>query len=809
MTVLGVTLVLMTGRSTSFAGVLSLVTAFIAAAVVMGVLAAGLVMPAAGAVGASARTGVMLFDSLPSEFTSTPLSEQSVILASDGSKIATPYDENRIIVPLEEIAPIMRKAQVAIEDHRFYEHGGADLQGILRAAVSNQVSDSTGGGGSTLTQQYVKITLQENALRAGNKDAAKAATAKTFARKVQELKYAIQLEKVYTKDQILNNYMNLVYYGDRAYGVEAASQHYFSHSAKALNLQEAALLAGLVQNPGTTDPINYPEKALARRNVVLDRMKELKVITEAEWKAARAVPLADMMKPKPAKNSCMASEFPYFCEYVLAYLKLDPSLDAALGKGEAARTQAIYRGGLTIQTTMNPAVMRLAREEIVKRVPIGNDLNVGAASAILDVKTGGVLAIAQNTNYNVKPSAAGETTVNYAVDQRYGASLGFSFGSTAKAFALVTALEAGFPTSTTIFAEQAGPNNPHTFTGKDIGGECGLGNSTWPVKNVGNMGGEDMTLAEATQKSVNTAFVALAARVDVCKVRETQWRMGLHQSNGQEIRPFPAAVILGADSVSPMTVASSYQTLANDGVYCAPTPIASITKAGKALPIKAPGSACEQRVDPDVARGTTSLLTNVFKAPGSGARYALAGRQAAGKSGTTDRSNETWFVGYTPQMSTAVWVGTPNDPGNTQALENIRLGGQYYSGIVGSSIAGSIWKATFDRALTGAPAVPFTEPSQGITQGVKVAIPSVSRRTVDDAKQLLTQAGFLPRVVQIYSNARVGAVIGTSPSGNATRGSAIKILVSKGPDPNPPAPTTAPVDPNAPPAAPPPAAPPG
>ncbi|MEI2827793.1 MAG: PASTA domain-containing protein [Dermatophilaceae bacterium] len=139
-------------------------------------------------------------------------------------------------------------------------------------------------------------------------------------------------------------------------------------------------------------------------------------------------------------------------------------------------------------------------------------------------------------------------------------------------------------------------------------------------------------------------------------------------------------------------------------------------------------------------------------------------------------------------MSTAVWVGTPNDPGNTQALENIRLGGQYYSGIVGSSIAGSIWKATFDRALTGVAAVPFTEPSQGMTNGVKVAIPSVSRRSVDDAKQLLTQAGFLPRVVQIYSNARVGAVIGSSPSGTATRGSTVKILVSKGPDPTPPAP---------------------
>ena len=383
----------MTGRSTNVAGVISLIAAFVAAALVMGVLGAGLVMPAVGALGATARTGVNLFDSLPSEFTSNPLSEQSVILASDGSKLATPYDENRTIVPLAEVAPIMRKAQIAIEDHRFYDHGGADLQGILRAAVSNQVSDSTGGGGSTLTQQYVKITLQENALRAGDKDAARAATAKTFARKIQELKYAIQLEKTLTKDQILENYLNLVYYGDRAYGVEAASQHYFSHSAKTLNIPEAALLAGIVQNPGTTDPINFPEKALARRNVVLDRMKELAVITPAEWQAARAVPLADMMKPKAAKNSCMASEFPYFCDYVLAYLKLDPSLDAALGKGEAARTQAIYRGGLTIQTTMDAELMRVARDEITKRVPIGNDLNVGGASAILDVKTGAVRAL--------------------------------------------------------------------------------------------------------------------------------------------------------------------------------------------------------------------------------------------------------------------------------------------------------------------------------------------------------------------------------------------------------------------------------
>jgi len=794
----------MNGRSTNVAGVVSLIGAFLVASVVMGLLGAGLAMPAVGAVGASARTAVDLFDSLPSEFTTTPLSEQSVILAADGSKIATPYDENRIIVPLSEIAPIMRQAQIAIEDHRFYEHGGADLQGILRAFISNQVSDSTGGGGSTLTQQYVKITLQENALRSGDKATAKAVTAKNYARKVQELKYAIQLEKTLTKDQILEGYLNLVYYGDRAYGVEAASQHYFGHSAKTLSIAEAALLAGTVQNPGTTDPINYPERALARRNIVLDRMKELGVITPADWTAAKALKIADMLKPKPAKNSCMASEYPYFCDYVLAYLKLDPSLDAVLGTGEAARIQAIYRGGLTIQTTMDPALMKIAREEITARVPIGNDQEIGSAGAILDVKTGGVKAIAQNTDYNVKPSKPGETAVNWAVDQKYGASMGFGFGSTAKAFTLVTALEAGYPTTASVYAEKASPTQAHKYTSKDVPGECGVDGGGWPVRNDETAGGEDMTLVEATARSINTAFVALAAQVDVCKVRETEFRMGLHRSNGQEMQPFPSAVILGTDSVSPLTVASSYQTLANDGVYCPPTPIASISKGGKALPVPALGSACERRVDADVARGVTDILTNVLKGKGTAARSALSGgRPAAGKTGTTDGNNETWFVGFTPQLSTAVWVGTPDDKNNARVLDNVRLAGQYYRVVFGASIAAPTWKAIMDRALSGVAVTPFARASDKIVNGEKVDVPSISRRSLDDAKAILIQAGFTPRVVGTYSNARVGAVIGSSPTGSATRGSVVKIFVSKGPDPTPPAPSA---PPSAPPVVPPPPA---
>ncbi len=779
-------------------GVVSLLGAFLAAAIITGFLSAGLFMPAVGALGGTVRTAVDLFESLPESFTSSPLSEQSVILAADGTKIATPYDENRVIVPLAEIAPIMRTAQVAIEDHRFYDHGGADLQGIMRAFISNRASGEVTGGGSTLTQQYVKITLQETALRSGNTAAAKAATAQNYARKIQELKYAIQLEKTLTKDQILEGYLNLVYYGDRAYGVEAAAQHYFGHGAKTLNLHEAAMLAGLTQNPGTTDPVNFPDKALARRNVVLDRMKELGLIKEAEWKAAKAIPLASMLKVTPAKNSCQSSDYPYFCDYVLQWLKLDPSLDAVLGRSEAQRVQAIYRGGLTIQTTMDPQAMAIAREELTKRVPIGNDAEIGAATAMLDVKTGAVKAIAQNTDYNVKPADRSQTAVNWAVDSRYGGSIGFSYGSTAKIFGLVTALEAGWPVNSSVFAKGAGPGNPAEFTSKELSGECGVTpNRPWSVPNDVTTPEGDMTLAEATAKSINTAFVGLAIQLggDACKIRETSWRMGLHQGNGQKMPPYPSAIILGTWSVSPMTLASSYQTVANEGVYCPPTPVISIVKDGKALPVPALGSACEKRVDAEVARGVTSLLQNVMRSGGTASNSALAGgRQSAGKTGTTDGHNETWFVGYTPELATAVWVGTPDDKNNARVVSNVCLrpmgetkgcSAGRFGQLWGMSVAAPTWKAIMDRSLDGMPKTAFTEPGRAMIEGEKVDVPDVTRRSVDDAKALLLQAGFVPSVVKVYSNYRVGTVVGTSPRSQATRGSVVRILVSQGPSPTP------------------------
>ena len=791
------------GPTTRAGAVVSLLGAFLAASVISGFLGAGLFMPAVGAVGASARTAVDLFESLPDEFTTTPLSEKSVILDAKGATIATPYDENRIIVPLGDIAPIMREAQVAIEDHRFYEHGGADLQGILRQVLANKAAGEVTGGGSTLTQQYVKVTLQDSALRAGDKDRAKAATAQTFGRKIQELKYAIALEKSLTKDQILEGYLNLVYYGDRAYGVEAAAQHYFSHSAKSLTLVEAALLAGIVQNPGNSDPINYPEKALARRNVVLDRMHELGKITDADWKAARAVPLKDLIRKKDPQNSCASSPYPYFCDYVINWLKLDPSLDQALGSSDAARRQAIYRGGLVIQTTLDPDIMRIAKEEVERLVPTGSATPagnaVGASAAIVDSRTGAVRGFAQNTNYNIKSTGGTETAVNWAVDTKYGGSLGFQFGSTAKMFALVAALESGVPTSASVFAERSSPGDPAVFTGKDLKGQCGLGGSTWKVKNDYPSGGEDIPLAEATAKSINTAFVGIVVEKlggDACKLRAVQTRMGLHQTNGEPLKPYPSALILGSDSVSPLTVASAYQTLANEGKHCPPRPVIAILKDDKPLPVPPLGSQCEQRVDPDVSRGVTKLLTGPLRGGGTAAGNALAGgRPAAGKTGTADHSNETWFVGYTPELSTAVWVGTPNDPRNEDRVTG-RFGGRSYGAVFGATIAAPIWKAIMDRSLEGQPKTPFDDPSTKVSEGERTDIPDVARLSVDDARAQLQAAGFSMAITRIYSGYRPGVVVYTSPRNTAPRGSTVRVYVSMGLNPNPsPPPTPAPPPP--------------
>ncbi|WP_347352977.1 transglycosylase domain-containing protein [Intrasporangium sp.] len=761
----------MPSRTTSIGGVISLLGAFLASALVLGLLLAGLFMPAVGATGALARTGVDVFNELPSEFRSSPLLQQSRILAADGKTvIATPQDQNRIVVKLAQIAPVMRTAQVAIEDHRFYEHGGIDLQGTMRAVISNL---RTGGsqGASSLTQQYVKVSLQYSALQRGDKKAAEAAVDQNYIRKLRELKYAITLEKKWSKDQILEAYLNTVYYGDLAYGVEAASQHYFSIPAAKLSLSQAALLAGLTQNPGTTDPIHNPERALTRRNVVLDRMHELGKITDQQWAAARKRTIRQDLKVTNPKSTCLASPYPYWCEFILNYAMEMP----ALGKTREERRRNLYAGGYVITTTLDPKIQQIVQREVTRKVPIGDKSHVGAAAYVTDA-TGHVLGFAQNTQYTVTKQALGRTGVSWALDTRYGGSGGFQFGSTAKAFSLVTAMESGMTTHSSVRAKAAGGNATAVYYPSEFNG-CGPG-GPWRVHNDSPFAGGSISLMRATALSTNTAFVALAQKLGGCKVRDTMLKLGLHKANGEPIGKYAPEYILGSDEVSPQGVAHAYATLANDGKKCPMVAVTKLTRDGRNVSL--PKTACKQVVSADAVRGTDKFL-EYNMTNGSGVRNQLAGgRQSAGKTGTSDKNNESWFVGYTPQLVTAVWVGTPDD-GNKRLMTNLRIGGEYIPKMHGAAVAAPIWKGIMNAALKGKPHAKFPEPSDKITRGNDLPIPGVVGMSARRAIAVLENAGFNASVGgTMASSVRAGLVAGTSPWGSAPRGSDITIFLSRG-----------------------------
>ncbi|WP_224766758.1 transglycosylase domain-containing protein [Janibacter melonis] len=780
-----------------------LLGAFVAVAVGMGLISAGLLMPFAGASGSAARGTVGAFEDLDGEFTAISLAQQSKIYSADGKVLATPYDANRIIVPMSKISKNMINAQLAIEDSRFYEHGGIDLRGTSRAFFSNISSGATQGG-SSITQQYVKIMLQEKAIREDDQEAAKEAVEQTYSRKLQEMKYALDVEKTHTKGQILNNYLNLVYYGDQAYGVEAAARHFFSTSARKLTVGEAATLAGVVQSPSRLNIRTNPKEVQERRDLVLDRMLSLGDITPGQHKKYTKQKVSDMLRIKESEGgTCTKAVDPYFCNYVMEYLKTMPEL----GPDPDARLQAVNTGGLKIKTTLRRDWQKKMHEELTKKVPNG-DPKVGAGAAMVEPGTGKVRAIAQTSRYKVGLDRATTTYSEQAwtYPTRYGGTNGFAIGSTAKMYVLAAALANGKPMNGTVNAPTAAPGNQHAFPKTAFNPGCTVGEPTWKVQNDFLTGGV-MTLRKATAQSINTAFAQLASDIGSCKIPGVMAKMGLSDGNGQtyglsidystgkKIKDDYAIsnIVLGSDSTSPLQLASSYATLAADGMYCPPTPIESITKAnGKQIKIKPPK--CTRALETGVARGVTHLLRGTLEDQGgTAATQRLAdGRVAAGKTGTTENHGESWFAGYTPQLATAVWVGTPLGDGPNMEMDNITIGGQYYPSVFGGTIAAPLWKQIMDDASAEMPKKAFQAPSGKVVDGDYVDIPSVIGKTPAEADSILKGAGFDPRNAGVTSStAPAGTVASTSPSGKAIKGGLVEYYVSNGVAPvtAPPAPT--------------------
>ncbi|MCX3059803.1 transglycosylase domain-containing protein [Streptomyces beihaiensis] len=666
---------------------------FLGVSVAAGAVLAGIALPAAGALGLAAKGSVAGFDEIPSNLKTPPLSQRTTILDSQGGKIATVYSRNRTVVPLTKISPYMQKAIVSIEDARFYQHGAVDAKGILRALNANARSGGVAQGASTLTQQYVKNVFIEEAGDDPTKVAQ--ATQQTIGRKIRELKYAIQVEKELGKKKILANYLNITYFGEQSYGVEAAAQRYFSKHAADLNVPESALLAGIVQSPSRYDPINDSTEAKNRRDVVLQRMADTHAISQTEADAAKKTPLG--LKVKRPRSGCITAVrgASFFCSYVEKVFLNDP----VFGKTAADRLKVWDRGGLTIRTTLDPqaqdSVEASLKEHVYKTDP------VASAATLVEPGTGKILGMGQSRPYG-SDADKHQTVYNYSVNAQYGgANFGFPTGSTFKPFLAAAALEQGTPVTKQYPApyEMPYPKQVQTCSGKPWVNDGGYKLSNENETEVG-----PFRLKEAMERSINTYFVEMLADTGMCPVAKMIDKLGVVQGNGKKVPEVPSSMTLGSTGLSPLTMASAYAAFANRGTYCTPVAIESITGPdGKALDV--PKTQCSRAMSENTADTINALLKGVTDS-GTGKLAGLKDRDNAGKTGTTDGRRNAWFVGYTPNLAGAVWVGSATQ---SVKMENISIGGQYHEKVYGADTPGPIWRDAMTGALAGKPAPTFNK----------------------------------------------------------------------------------------------------
>ncbi|GAB2475444.1 transglycosylase domain-containing protein [Xylanimonas ulmi] len=678
-----------------------------------GVLTAGLMLPAAHALRTVTHTSREIFDEMPTVLERTPLAQASTVYAADGRHLATFFAQNRIVVPLEEISPHMRNAVVAIEDERFFEHNGVDTRALLRAAVNNTLGRPTQGG-STITQQYVKNVLIDVAYQAGDREGVDAARDQSMARKAREARLAIELENTLSKEEILEGYLNIAQFGRRSiFGVETAARFFFNTTAYELTPVQAATIAGITNAPSRFDPTVNPRLSEQRRNLVLNRMWAQGFLTDEEHDEARMTPIEDTLDVTPVPVGCQAAGgAAFFCDFVVATIRNSPEF----GETQADRLDLLHRGGLRITTTLDMDMQAAAVEEVVAHVPTGNSAGLEAAIVSVEPGTGKIRAMAQNTPFDAAlDPAPGTTAVNFSAGPAHGSSRGFQPGSTFKPFQLAEWLRQGGTLHDTVNATQVRrPQSAWTASCAQFGG------APWGPGNAEGRAHGNISVLRGIYASVNTAFATMSTEIDLCGLRDTMWDMGFRPTTrpGPQgpvtlFDPTPAdieitpAMIMGTQTTSPLQLAAAYATLASGGVFCEPIAITRVVGPdGADLPVPAPR--CDpDALEPEVAATVTYALEHVMT-DGTGRNSRLAGgRVSAGKTGTTQGSSQTWFVGYTPQLATAAWVGEAS--GETTNF-NITVNGRFIRTLFGSTIAAPMWQSFMDRALADEPLLTFPAP---------------------------------------------------------------------------------------------------
>jgi penicillin-binding protein 1A len=579
------------------------------------------------------------------------IGENTFVYAADGSLLGgIPAERNRQVVSLDRVSRWMPRATVAIEDRRFYDHSGVDPEGIARAVVRDVQAGKVVEGGSTITQQLVRnLYISQE---------------RTVERKLKEACLAVKLDRAWSKEQVLESYLNSVYYGHLAYGIEAAAQTYFAKTAKTLTLGESALLAGLTQAPSAYDPFVEPAKAIARRNQVLDAMVSQGVITTAEHLRASK---GRTLRLKPGSLYREIRE-PYFFGYVR---------DELIRRYGA---ETVRSGGLRVYTTIVPRWQRLAQEAISSTLTEPDD--PAAALISIDPASGAIRAMAAvipgraNNQFNLLSQARRQP------------------GSTFKTFVLTAAVEQKIDPDATYYVSA-----PFTYRPTESG-NCDDG-SWWCVKTYDSSYAGWTSISRATLRSDNSIYAQLTLDVTPERVAAVARRLGVRtplEVNGTYV----PAMGLGSIAVSPLDMASAYATLAAGGMYSEPTAIRKVVLPGGKVDTEAKwGVPKRKRVIPDgVAAVVTEILEdNVLYGTGTRAGF---GRPAAGKTGTTDEHADAWFVGYTPELATAVWMGYTRGEIPMQSVHGISVSG--------GSFPAQIWRLFMEPALAALPVSNFPAP---------------------------------------------------------------------------------------------------
>lgn len=779
----------MSAQKSTPAGALGAFAGMIGLSAIVGLLATVMVTPALAVTGMAASNTIGIFDSLPDYIRIDPLAQRNELYAQntanpeDGyTKIADVFSENREEVGYDQISPNLVNAAIAAEDRRFYTHGGVDPQGIIRAAIGNVAEGDITGGGSTLTQQLVKNILINQATMqfppGPEQDAAvQAAQETTLERKLNEAKFAIALEKEYTKDEIMLAYLNIANFGGITYGVEAAAQQYFGVSAAEVTPAQAASLIAIVQRPGARnllDPENYPRNE-ARRDVILQAMAEEGFLTAAERDEALAIPVDEnfVTLQSPRSGCIAAQEYSRFmCDYVT---RLIPELET-LGSTPEEREAAWRQGGYQIYTTLDLSLQRVAQDAVwntvapdIYEINAEDQLvnNIGAATTSVQAGTGRILTMAQNKRYNnsSQNNDLAFTAVNYNTDRDYGGSIGFRVGSTYKIFGLIEWLQQGRGLQEFV------DGTPRVFDLSDFVESCNPGRTgRYEPKNFADGRGGVMNVLNATVNSVNTTYVAIAQQLDQCGIRDAAESLGVHRADGGPLQTNPAA-ILGTNEIAPVTMAAAFAAIQSGGLYCEPIAVDRIVdRNGEELPGQT--SECRQAIDPDVAAATTFAMREVVTRGTGRASNPGGDVPVVGKTGTADDALHTWMVGGSTRVATATWVGNVVGERNITTLPG------------GSNLRHEITRAVFGAANAAYGGDPIPDAPERLLRGQGVTLPDLTGQTPDVARGIVEGLGFRFQVeeAQVDSALPAGTIAVQRPGAGTflSLGTPVRVQLSNG-----------------------------